>query len=113
MGILGLGIINASLLWCYIGEVKCFGSGRHVSASLGLVPKQASSGEKEKHKGIILQGNKYPRKQLVHSARAAYSILQKDGATGCLAEWAKRMKTSGKHTNKNVVALANQLARIA
>lgn len=113
MEIPGLGIINASLLWCYIGDAKRFGSGRHVAASLGLVPKQASSGEKEKHKGISKQGNKYLRKQLVYGARAAYRVLQKDGATGRLAEWVKRMKSSGKHTNKIVVALANKLARIA
>ncbi|WP_425640976.1 transposase [Marinomonas gallaica] len=107
------GIINTSLLWCYIVDAKRFESGRHGAASLGLVPKQPSSGEKEKHKGISKQGNKYLRKQLVRCARAAYRVLQKEGATDRLAEWVKRMKSGGKHTNKIVVALANKLVRIA
>lgn len=113
MKIPGLGIINASLLWCYIGDPKRFSTGRHVAASLGLVPKQASSGEKERLNGISKQGNKHLRKQLVHGARAAYRVLLKEEPTGRLAGWAKRMKSSGKHPNKIVVALANKLARIA
>ena len=113
MAVPGLGIINASLLWCYIGDPKRFASGRHVAASLGLVPKQASSGEKERLNGISKQGNKHLRKQLVHGARAAYRVLLKEESTGRLADWVKRMKSNGKHPNKIVVALANKLARIA
>lgn len=113
MAVPGLGVINASLLWCYIGDPKRFASGRHVAASLGLVPKQASSGEKERLNGISKQGNKHLRKQLVHGARAAYRVLLKEESTGRLADWVKRMKSNGKHPNKIVVALANKLARIA
>ena len=113
MDIPGIGVINASLLCCYIGDPKRFASGRHVAASLGLVPKQSSSGDRVRLTKISKQGNSYLRKQLVHGARSAYRVLQKENATGRLAQWVQRMQSTGKHPNKIIVALANKLARIA
>lgn len=62
--------------------------------------------------GISKRGNKHVRKQLVHGARSAYRVLLKEESSGRLSDWAKRMKDSGKHVNKIVVALANKMARI-
>jgi len=108
----GVGPINATLLLSYLGDAKRFASARHFAASLGLVPKQASSGDRERLLGISKRGNGHVRKQLVHGARSAYRVLLKEDATGRLSEWAKRMQASGKHANKIIVALANKLARI-
>ena len=73
--ILGIGLINATLLYSYAGDGSQFKTGRHSAASLGLVPRQYSSGGKDRMLGISKRGNKHLRKQLVHGARAAYWAL--------------------------------------
>jgi len=106
----GIGPVNATLLYSHTGDHNHFASGRHLSASLGLVPRQHASGGKENLLGISKQGNKHVRKQLVHGARAAYKVLLKEDNTSRLGLWVKRME--GKHPNKIIVALANKMARI-
>jgi transposase len=65
---------------------------------------------KPKLLGISKRGNKYLRKQLIHSARAALPhIAERDTPLG---RWAKELM-SRTHRNVAVVALANKLARIA
>jgi transposase len=106
----GIGPINSTLLYSHAGDAKHFKSARHFSAYLGLVPRQHSSGGKEKLLGISKQGNKHVRKQLVHGARSAYRVLSEPSNESRLALWLRGME--GKHVNKIVVALANKLARI-
>ena len=106
----GIGPVNATLLYSYVGDHDHFASGRHLSASLGLVPRQHASGGKENLLGISKRGNKHVRKQLVHGARAAYKVLIKEDNKSRLGLWVKRME--GKHPNKIIVALANKMARI-
>jgi transposase len=106
----GIGPVNATLLYSHAGDHNHFASGRHLSASLGLVPRQHASGGKENLLGISKRGNKHVRKQLVHGARAAYRVLLKEESTSRLGLWVKRME--GKHPNKIIVALANKMARI-
>lgn len=72
LGIPGIGPINTSLLLCYARGAKRFANVRHFAASLGLVPRQAISGGKNR-----LLGNKHGRKQLVHGARSTYRFLLK------------------------------------
>ena len=110
MSIPGIGPVNATLLYSHAGDPGNYKTARHFSAALGLVPKQHASGGKEKLLGISKQGNKHVRKQLVHGARSAYIVLQKEGNHSRLAKWVRRME--GKHPNKIVVGLANKLARI-
>ena len=107
----GIGVINATLLYSHAGDASSFASGRHFSASVGLVPKQHSSGGKERLSSISKRGNKHVRKQLVHGARSTYKKLLKPEDQSHLGKWVKRME--GKHPNKIIVALANKLARIA
>jgi transposase len=106
----GIGPVNATLLYCHAVDHNHFASGRHLSASLGLVPRQHASGGKENLLGISKQGNKHVRKQLVHGARSAYKTLLKEDNNSRLSLWVKRME--GKHPNKIIVALANKMARI-
>lgn len=112
-GIDGIGPINATALYAYAGDIRQYQSGRHFSASIGLVPRQHASGGKTVMYGISKQGNRMVRKQLVHGARAAYRRLLKEAEPTRLGSWVQRMKASGKHPNKIIVALANKLARIA
>jgi len=107
----GIGPVNATLLYCHVGNHQHFANGRHLSASIGLVPLQQASGGKEKLLGISKRGNKQVRKQLVHGARAAYKKLLNKPDNSRLGQWVKKME--GKHPNKIIVALANKLARIA
>lgn len=108
--ILGVGPITASALYQHIGNGCEFKNGRAVSASLGLVPKQHSSGGKHNLLGISKSGDGYLRTLLIHGARAVIRV-SKDKDTP-LALWVKRIEqTRGK--NKAAVALANKLARIA
>lgn len=106
----GVGPIVASALWAFIGDGQGFRCGRDVSASLGIVPGQHSSGGKAHLLGISKRGDRYVRTQLIHGARAA--VNQAPGKDDRLSRWVVRvMERRGK--NKAIVALANKLARIA
>lgn len=106
----GFGPIVASTFYSVIGDGKSFKSGRDVSASLGLVPRQHSSGGKHKLMGISKKGDKYLRSLLVHGARSViqYAHRKEDR----LSLWVNKLvEKRGK--NKATVALANKLTRIA
>ena len=105
----GFGPIISSAFYQHVGNGATFKNGRSVSASIGLVPKQHSSGGKENLQGISKRGNGYLRTLLVHGARAV--IRTQINRDTPLAHWLRRLiLTRGK--NKATVALANKLARI-
>lgn len=87
-----------------------FAQGRDFAASLGLTPRQNSTGGKTKLLGISKRGNGYLRKLLVHGARSV--IMHAHKHDDALSQWIERLK-SRKHINVVTVALANKLARIA
>ncbi len=60
--------VTASALIATVGDPKVFKNGREVSAWLGLVPKQYSSGNKIRLSGISKRGDSYIRKLLIHGA---------------------------------------------
>jgi transposase len=105
----GYGPIIASAFYQHVGDGASFKNGRCVSASIGLVPKQHSTGGKPRLQGISKRGNSYLRTLLIHGARSVVNNI-KDKQTP-LANWVRRLiYTRGK--NKATVALANKLARI-
>ena len=55
----GIGPVVATALVAEIGDWKAFDSGRSLAAWIGLVPKQNSTGGKDKLGGITKQGNRY------------------------------------------------------
>lgn len=106
----GVGPIVASALYQHIGNGSEFKNGRAVSASVGLVPRQHSSGGKHNLLGISKRGDAYLRTLLIHGARAVMRVNK--GKETPLANWIRRIEqTRGR--NKAAVALANKLARIA
>ena len=106
----GVGPITATALVAALGDAKAFGKGRDFAVSLGLTPKQRSSGGKAHMLGISKRGDSYLRKLLVHGARAAVRTAKhRDDA---LSQWIQRLQQR-KHTNVVVVALANKTARMA
>lgn len=108
MKIGGIGALGASALVATIGDASVFKNGREVSAWLGLVPKQYSSGDKIKLGGISKRGDKYVRTLLVHGARAVVQTCEKksDSRSMWLADKKKRCGY-----NKAAVAQANKNAR--
>jgi transposase len=106
----GIGPATASALAAAIGKGEAFAHGRDLSAWLGLVPRQFTTGGKAKLLGISKRGDKYLRKLLIHGARAALPhIAERNTALG---RWAKAL-VGRVHPNVAIVALANKLARIA
>jgi transposase len=87
-----------------------FRSGRHLSAWLGLVPGQHSSGGKDRHLGLSKRGDGYLRRQLIHGARAL--VWRSPGRTaGRLWSWIHGL-LARRPFNVVVAAVANKLARI-
>ena len=106
----GFGAIVASALVAAVGRAETFDRGRDLSAWLGIVPRQFTTGGKPKLLGISKRGNKYLRRQLIHGARAALPyVAERDTPLG---RWAKALLKRAHH-NVAVVAFANKLARIA
>lgn len=106
----GFGAIVATAFYSVIGDGRGFNCGRDVSASLGLVPRQHSSGGKNTLLGISKRGDKYLRSLVVHGARSVVTHAhKKDDALSC---WVTRL-VERRGINKATVALANKLARIA
>lgn len=106
----GFGPVVASAFISEIGNGKAYTRGRDVSASLGLVPRQHSSGGKNILLGISKRGNKYLRSLLIHGARSV--VVNAKYKTDKLSRWINRI-CDQKGVNKASVALANKIARIA
>jgi transposase len=105
----GYGPVLASVFHAFVGDGRAFGKGRDVSAAVGLVPKQHSSGGKAVLLGISKRGDRYLRSLLVQGARAVMRLVaNKDDR---LSRWINRLKAT-RGANKAAVALANKLARI-
>ena len=106
----GFGAIVASALVAAVGRAEAFDRGRDLSAWLGIVPRQFTTGGKPKLLGISKRGNSYLRRQLIHGARAALPyVAERDTPLG---RWAKALLGRA-HRNVAIVAFANKLARIA
>jgi len=106
----GVGPLTASALAGALGDGKAFSKGRDFAASLGLTPRQHSTGGKDRLLGISKRGDSYLRKLLVHGARAVIRHA-KDRDDG-LSQWLKAL-SARKHANTVAVALANKTARVA
>jgi transposase len=106
----GIGPVIATALVATVGDAKAFASGRHLAAWLGLVPRQHSSGGKERLLGISKRGDGYLRRQLTHGARALVAVAK--GREGRLWAWVGGLLARRPH-NVVVAAVANKLARVA
>ena len=106
----GVGPVIATALVAAVGSGKQFAKGRDLAVSLGLTPKQHSTGGKERLLGISKRGDPYLRKLLIHGARSViHHAKDKDDR---LSLWVLSL-AARRHTNVASVALANKTARIA
>lgn len=108
----GVGPMIATALLATVGDASQFASGRQMAASLGLTPKQNSSGGKERLLGISKRGDSYVRCLLVHGARAMIRMAKNKARTDPLSLWVMRI-ASTRQPNVAAVALANKTVRIA
>ncbi len=105
----GVGPIVATALVAEVGDWKAFSSGRNLAAWIGLVPKQHSTGGKDRLGGISKQGNRYLRWLLVTGAMAVIRYARQHGTKRLwLAHIMER-----RPIKVAAVALANKIARMA
>jgi transposase len=105
----GIGIIGATAIAATITDPKTFRSGRDFAAWIGLVPRQDSTGGKQKLGPISKQGDRYLRRILVVGAHAVLKLAkQKPEKYLWLTQLLAR-----KPFKVVAVALANKMARVA
>lgn len=106
----GFGPMISSAYFNEVGNGGHYRRGRDVSASLGIVPRQNSSGGKDILLGISKRGNSYLRCLLIQGAKA---VVSRAGTkTDKLSQWINRIVQTRGH-NRACVAYANKMARMA
>ncbi len=110
MQVEAIGPQTATALVASMGDPHMFKSARNYAASLGLIPRQDSSGGKIRLGPITKRGDRYVRTLLVHGARAYLRVVDKK--TDGKSAWARRVRER-RHVNIAAVALAAKHARIA
>ena len=106
----GVGPVVATALLACVGDATQFANGRQMAASLGLTPRQHSSGGKDRLLGISKRGDAYVRSLLVHGARAMLRTAPRHDDP--LSRWVIRLSARS-HPNVACVAMANKTARMA
>jgi transposase len=106
----GIGPALATALVASVPDATAFRSGRHFSAWIGLVPKQHSSGGKDRLGGISKQGDRYLRGLFTAGALAVIRYAKKRGTEH--RPWLTTL-LARRPTKVAAMALANKLARIA
>ena len=106
----GVGPVCATILASALGDGSSFKNGREFAASLGLTPKQHSTGGKERLLGISKRGDSYIRSQMIHGARSTVTYAKNKDDN--LSRWLNKLGER-KHTNVVSVALAAKTARMA
>jgi len=106
----GIGILTASAIAATVPDPSFFHSGREFAAWVGLVPRQNSSGGKERLGRISKQGNQYIRRLLVIGATSILRYARAKTAPG--ADWVNNL-LERRPARLVTVAMANKTARIA
>ncbi len=106
----GVGPLVATALVASIPDPHVFRSGRDLSAWIGLVPKQTSTGGKERLGSISKAGNRYLRQLLVVGALSVIGRAKQLGYTR--HPWLVQLMER-RSTKVAAIALANKIARIA
>jgi transposase len=105
----GIGFIGATAITAVVTDPKAFRSGRDFAAWIGLVPRQDSTGGKQKLGPISKQGDRYLRRILVVGA---HSVLRRAKHNPEKYPWLTRL-LARRPFKVVAVALANKMARIA
>lgn len=106
----GIGPLTASALISELGDGQRFSNGREMSAWCGLIPRQNSSGGRERLHGLTKNGNRELRTLLIHGARAV--VYRYKNRQTPLGRWLDAL-IARRGVHKAIVALANKLARVS
>jgi transposase len=106
----GIGFITATALAATVQDARAFRSGRQFAAWLGLVPRQNSSGGKERLGGISKMGDRYLRHLLVIGGTAVVRYTRRQKTS--ISRWASQL-LERKPARLVTVAVANKMARVA
>jgi transposase len=106
----GVGIITATALAASVPDPSVFKTGRQFAAFLGLVPRQNSSGGKDRLGRISKMGDGYLRRLLVVGATSV--VRRANTNTSATGTWV-RCLLERKPVRVATVAVANKTARIA
>jgi transposase len=105
----GIGVVGATAITATVTDPNIFRSGRDFAAWIGLVPRQDSTGGKQKLGPISKQGDRYLRRILVVGAIA---VLQRARQQPEKYPWLTQL-LARKPFKVVAVALANKMARVA
>jgi transposase len=105
----GIGVIGATAITATVTDPSVFKSGRELAAWIGLVPRQHSTGGKQKLGGISKQGDRYLRRLLILGALV---VIRHARVHPDKHPWLMKL-LSRMPAKKVAVALANKMARIA
>jgi transposase len=78
----GVGLLTATALVAFVGDVRRFPSGRHLASYLGLTPRETSSGLERRRGRISKRGDPYLRMLLLHGARSVLCHAKKATRAG-------------------------------
>ncbi len=106
----GVGPALATALVASVPNPKAFRSGRDFSAWIGLVPKQNSSGGRERLGNITKRGDRYLRSLFCAGALAVIRYAKIDGSKH--RPWLAKL-LERRPTKVAAIALANKIARMA
>jgi transposase len=106
----GIGPITASAIVATIVDPSAFKPGRELAAWIGLVPREHSSGGKQKLGRVSKQGDRYLRRLLTIGATAVMRRLP--GKMDGLSAWVRAL-LDRRPFRLVSLALANKIARIA
>lgn len=107
----GVGVLLATALVSAVGNGASFKRARDLSAWVGIVPRQFSTGGATKLLGISKRGNRYVRRLLVQGARSLW-VWRDKHPDDPLHRWVIAL-SQRRHAHIVICALANKLARIA
>jgi len=105
----GIGFLGASAITATVTDASAFRSGRDFAAWIGLVPRQDSTGGKQKLGPISKQGDRYLRRLLVVGAHAVLRLAKKSPQN---YPWLAQL-LARRPFKVVAVALANKMARVA
>src|SRR6266576_1841070 len=105
----GIGVIGATAIAATVADPTIFRSGRDFAAWIGLVPRQDSTGGKQKLGPISKQGDRYLRRLLVVGA---HSVLRRAKQNPEKYPWLAQL-LARRPFKVVAVALANKMARVA
>jgi transposase len=105
----GVGPVLATAVVAAVADPKSFRSGRNFSAWIGLVPKQHSSGGKNRLGNISKQGDRYLRGLFVAGALAVIRYAKIHGTKH--RPWLTAL-LARRPTKVAAIALANKIARM-